>query len=57
MPLVDPSGGALARPRGTNLVLQDAVQAVLQAGQRMGMGDHDLSALVTVFATDQQRRA
>jgi 3-hydroxyisobutyrate dehydrogenase-like beta-hydroxyacid dehydrogenase len=33
----------------TNLVLQDAVQAVFQEGQRMGVGEHDLSALVKVF--------
>ena len=40
---------------GTNLVLQDAVQAVFREGRRMGLGDHDLSALVRVFESDQKQ--
>ena len=40
---------SVAETLGTNLVLQDAVQAVFQEGQRMGIGEHDLSALVNVF--------
>ena len=43
---------AVARSMGTNLVLQDAVQAALQEGRKLGLDDHDLSALVKVFASD-----
>ena len=46
---------SVAETLGTNLVLQDAVKAVFQEGRRMGLGDHDLSALVRVFASDQER--
>ena len=44
---------SVAKSLGTNLVLQDAVKAVLQEAQRMGLGDHDLAALVEVFASDR----
>ena len=40
---------------GTNLVLQDAVKEALQEAQRMGLGDHDLSALARVFAPTHDR--
>ena len=40
---------AVAETMGTNLVLQDALKAVFQEGGRMGLGDHDLSALIDVF--------
>lgn len=40
---------AVAATLGTNLVLQDAVQEVFQQGHRMGISEHDLSALVDVF--------
>ena len=42
---------SVAESLGTNLVLQDAAQAVFQEGRRMGLGGHDLSALVKVFAS------
>ena len=42
---------AVAEALGTNLVLQDALKAVFQEGGRMGLGDHDLSALIDVFAS------
>ena len=42
---------AVAEALGTNLVLQDALKAVFQEGERMGLGDHDLSALIDVFAS------
>ena len=42
---------AVAETMGTNLVLQDALKAVFQEGGRMGLGDHDLSALIDVFAS------
>lgn len=41
---------SVASTLGTDLVLQDAVRAVFQDGQRLGLGEHDLSALVKVFA-------
>ncbi len=44
---------AVADAMGTNLVLQNAVKDVLKLGQDMGLGDHDLSALIKVFAPDQ----
>ena len=44
---------SVAGSLGTNLLLQDAVQAVFQAGQRLGLGGHDLSALVEVFGSEQ----
>lgn len=37
---------------GTDLLLQDAVRAVFEKGQGMGLGEHDLSALVRVFESD-----
>ena len=40
---------------GTDLMLQDAVRAVFEEGQRLGLGEHDLSALVRVFASGQER--
>jgi 3-hydroxyisobutyrate dehydrogenase-like beta-hydroxyacid dehydrogenase len=40
---------SVADALGTNLVLQDAVRAVLQEAQRMGLGAHDLAAVVEVF--------
>jgi 3-hydroxyisobutyrate dehydrogenase-like beta-hydroxyacid dehydrogenase len=42
---------AVAETLGTNLVLQDALKAVFQEGERMGLGDHDLSALSDVFSS------
>ena len=45
----------VAEALGTNLVLQDAVKVVLQEGVRMGLGDHDLSALIRVFASDESQ--
>ena len=42
---------AVAKTLGTNLVLQDALKAVFQEGERMGLGDHDLSALIDVFSS------
>jgi 3-hydroxyisobutyrate dehydrogenase-like beta-hydroxyacid dehydrogenase len=41
---------SVAETLKTDLLLQDAVQAVFQEGHRMGLSDHDLSALVNVFA-------
>ncbi len=41
---------SVAEALKTDLLLQDAVQAVFQEGHRMGLSDHDLSALVNVFA-------
>ena len=43
---------SVADALGTNLVLQDAVKAVLEEGERLGLGEHDLSALIKVFETD-----
>ena len=43
---------ATAKTLGTDLLLQDTVRAVLEDGRRMGLGEHDLSALVEVFSTD-----
>ena len=43
---------ATAKTLGTDLLLQDAVRSVLKEGRRMGLGEHDLSALVEVFSTD-----
>jgi len=40
---------SVAASLGTNLILQDALQAVFQEGRRRGLDDHDLSALVDVF--------
>ena len=42
---------AVAKTLGTNLVLQDALKSVFLEGERMGLGDHDLSALSDVFAS------
>ena len=42
---------SIAETLETNLILQDAVQSVFQEGQRLGLGDHDLSALINVFAS------
>ena len=41
---------SVAETLKTDLLLQDAVQAVFQEGHKMGLSDHDLSALVKVFA-------
>jgi len=46
---------SVAGTLGVNLMLQDAVKTVFKEGQRLGLGDHDLSALVRVFASDQDR--
>ena len=40
---------SVAEALGTNLVLQDAVGAILREGMRAGLGDHDLSALISTF--------
>ena len=40
---------SVAASLGTNLNLQDALQAVFQEGRRQGLDEHDLSALVDVF--------
>lgn len=45
---------AVAQVLGTNRVFQDAVKTVLREGEELGLGDHDLSALVTVFLSNQQ---
>jgi len=44
---------SVAGTLGTNLLVQDAVKTALQEGERLGLGDHDLAALVKVFAKDQ----
>ena len=46
---------AVAEALGTNLVLQDAVKSALQEARQMGYGEHDLAALVEVFAANQPR--
>ena len=43
---------SVAGALGTNLVLQDTVQAVLREAQRKGLGEADLSSLVEVFASN-----
>ncbi len=40
---------SVAEQLGTNLVLQDSIKFVLQEGQRLGLGEHDLSAIIDVF--------
>ncbi len=40
---------SVAAHLGTNLILQNAIQATFQEGRRMGLDEHDLSALVDVF--------
>ena len=40
---------SVAASLGTNLTLQNALQAVFQQGRHQGLDDHDLSALVDVF--------
>ena len=40
---------SVAASLGTNLTLQNAIQAVFQEGRRRGLDEHDLSALVDVF--------
>ena len=42
---------SVAERLGTNLVLQDSIRSVLQEGQRLGLGEHDLSAIIDVFTT------
>ena len=42
----------VARSTGTNPVLQDAVRTVLREAEAVGLGDHDLAALVRVFAPE-----
>ncbi|MAB83194.1 MAG: hypothetical protein CMJ24_07130 [Phycisphaerae bacterium] len=44
---------SIAQSLGTNLVLQDAVKTVFEEGERLGLGDRDLSALVEVFSSRQ----
>ncbi len=44
---------SIAKSLGTNLVLQDAVQAVFQEAKQVGLGQHDISALVSVFCNEQ----
>ena len=44
---------SVAASLGTNLTLQNSIQAVFQEGQRRGFDDHDLSALVDVFDPGQ----
>ena len=44
---------SVASSLGTNLTLQNSIQAVFQEGQRRGLDDHDLSALVDVFDPGQ----
>ena len=44
---------SVAGTLGTNLLVQDAVKTALQEGERLGLGDHDLAALVEVFAKDR----
>jgi 3-hydroxyisobutyrate dehydrogenase-like beta-hydroxyacid dehydrogenase len=44
---------SVAASLGTNLTLQNSIQAVFQEGQRRGLDDHDLSALVDVFDPGQ----
>ena len=45
-----------AKQLGTSLDLQNTVRSILQQGQRMGLGNHDLAALVELFScsTDGQ---
>ena len=40
---------SVAASLGTDLTLQNAMQAVFQEGRRKGLDEHDLSALVDVF--------
>ena len=40
---------SVAASLGTDLTLQNAIQAVFQEGRRRGLDEHDLSALVDVF--------
>ena len=42
---------AVAASLGTHLVLQDAIKTVLEHGQDMQLGEHDLSSLASVLAT------
>ena len=44
---------SVAKSLGTNLVLQDAVRMALEQGQKLGLGDEDLSALIRVFESSQ----
>tara|TARA_B100001094_G_scaffold332368_1_gene404132 strand:+ start:490 stop:1383 length:894 start_codon:yes stop_codon:yes gene_type:complete len=44
---------SVAASLGTNLTLQNAMQAVFQEGRRKGLDEHDLSALVDVFDPGQ----
>ena len=44
---------SVAGSLNTNLLLQNAVQAVFQEGRRLKLGDHDLSALVDVFSSER----
>lgn len=46
---------SVATSLGTNLVLQNAVKTVFEEAERLGLGEQDLSALVDVFAPDQER--
>ena len=40
---------SVADSLGTNLTLQDAIQAVFQQGRRQGLDEHDIASLVDVF--------
>ncbi len=44
---------SVAQSLGTNLVLQDAVKTVFEEGEQLGLGEHDLSALVDVFSSER----
>jgi 3-hydroxyisobutyrate dehydrogenase-like beta-hydroxyacid dehydrogenase len=44
---------SVAASLGTNLTLQNSIQAVFQEGKRRGLDEHDLSALVDVFDPGQ----
>ena len=44
---------SVAASLGTDLTLQNAMQAVFQEGRRKGLDEHDLSALVDVFDPGQ----
>lgn len=44
---------SIAQSLGTNLVLQDAVKAVFEEAEQLGLGNHDLAALAQVFSSEQ----
>jgi len=49
----DQALNSVAASLGTNLTLQNSIQAVFQEGKRRGLDEHDLSALVDVFDPGQ----